>query len=604
MSTAAEYREQLKALLPPGQAFPRDPGTTLHDLLDGMSIELARVDDRASALPLEVNPNTTLELLPDWERVAGLPDKCSGTLEETLQGRRNALLAKLTSTGGQSADYFIQLAASLGYAVTIEVFRAFRAGRSVAGDLLSNGDWAFAWRIHAPDVTVIPFRAGLSVAGERLRVWGSDTLECKIRQLAPAHTIPIFAYGDATLDLSFVQDTYRSGANSTTFAGLITFTRSSIGTYFDAAGVLKTAAINAPRFDHHPTTKAPLGLMIEGAGTNLLRYSEQFDNAVWTKAGGIIVVANASVAPDGSMSADKIIPSNGASTVGASVVEFVSKVAAPVVYTASVFAKAGEMDIVRLFMHGANTTTARCIANFNLITKSAVVVSQGSSGFDDATVSITDVGGGYFRVSLTATTDSNAGVSLRLYSLSSTLSVGDDVSGVYVWGAHLDAGPLSSYIPTTSAAVTRAADVAAVNTLTPWFSPARGTLYAEATNLGPSGTTIAQLGTISDRILTSVAPAGFTGSGGSTIVGSVNQASMQSAVGAPGQKVAYAYATNDFACAVGGTLIGTDTSGALPTVSSMLLGSNGAAVTNCYIRQITYSPKRLSNDRLQAMTAP
>jgi hypothetical protein len=163
---------------------------------------------------------------------------------------------------------------------------------------------------------------------------------------------------------------------------------------------------------------------------------------------------------------------------------------------------------------------------------------------------------------------------------------------------------LSSYIPTTSAAVTRAADVAAVNTLTPWFSPARGTLYAEATNLGPSGTTIAQLGTISDRILTSVAPAGFTGSGGSTIVGSVNQASMQSAVGAPGQKVAYAYATNDFACAVGGTLIGTDTSGALPTVSSMLLGSNGAAVTNCYIRQITYSPKRLSNDRLQAMTAP
>lgn len=207
MSTAAEYREQLKALLPPGQAFPRDPGTTLHDLLDGMSLELARVDVRASALPQEVNPNTTLELLPDWERVAGLPDKCSGTLEETLQGRRNALLAKLTSTGGQSADYFIQLAASLGYAVTIEVFRPFRAGRSVAGDVLSNGDWAFAWRIHAPDVTVIPFRAGLSVAGERLRVWGSDTLECKIRQLAPAHTIPIFAYGDATLDLNFVQDT-------------------------------------------------------------------------------------------------------------------------------------------------------------------------------------------------------------------------------------------------------------------------------------------------------------------------------------------------------------------------------------------------------------
>jgi uncharacterized protein YmfQ (DUF2313 family) len=67
-----------------------------------MSIELARLDVRASVLPQEVNPAASLELLPDWERVAGLPDKCSGVLEETLQGRRNALLTKLTSTGGQS----------------------------------------------------------------------------------------------------------------------------------------------------------------------------------------------------------------------------------------------------------------------------------------------------------------------------------------------------------------------------------------------------------------------------------------------------------------------------------------------------------------------
>jgi uncharacterized protein YmfQ (DUF2313 family) len=196
MPTAAEYREQLKALLPPGQAFPRDAGTTLHDLLDGMSIELARVDDRASVLPQEVNPTTSLELLPDWERVAGLPDKCSGVLEETLQGRRNALLTKLTSTGGQSAEYFIELAASLGYMVTIEVFRPFRAGRSVAGDALTNGPWSHTWLIRAPAVSVTEFRAGLSAAGERLRTWGNDTLECKINLLKPAHTIALFAYGD------------------------------------------------------------------------------------------------------------------------------------------------------------------------------------------------------------------------------------------------------------------------------------------------------------------------------------------------------------------------------------------------------------------------
>lgn len=196
MPTAADYLEQLKALLPPGQAFPRDAGTTLHDLLDGMSIELARVDGRGDALPVEANPASTKELLGDWERVAGLPDKCSGALEETLQGRKNALLAKLTSTGGQSPSYFIDLASALGYEVTIEEFRPFRAGLSRAGDALTNGAWVFTWLIRAPEVSITQFRSGLSAAGERLRTWGNDTLECKINQLKPAHTIALFAYGD------------------------------------------------------------------------------------------------------------------------------------------------------------------------------------------------------------------------------------------------------------------------------------------------------------------------------------------------------------------------------------------------------------------------
>lgn len=196
MPTAADYLEQLKTLLPPGQAFPRDAGTTLHDLLDGMSIELARVDARGETLPIEANPATTNELLSDWERVAGLPDKCSGALEETQQGRKNALLTKLTSTGGQSVAYFIELASALGYTVTIETFRPFRAGASRAGDLLTNGAWVFTWLIRAPETSVISFRAGRSTAGERLRTWGNDTLECKINQLKPAHTIALFAYGD------------------------------------------------------------------------------------------------------------------------------------------------------------------------------------------------------------------------------------------------------------------------------------------------------------------------------------------------------------------------------------------------------------------------
>lgn len=199
-----EYSELLKKLLPPGSAFPREVGTNLEKILLGCAAELSRVEARADVLAIEVNPSLTSELLSDWERAAGLPDKCAGTLETTTQGRRNALLSKLTSTGGQSIDYFISVAKSLGYEITITEFRPFRAGLSSAGDPLTNGDWIYTWRINAPETTIIEFKAGLSAAGEALRTWGNDTLECKINQLKPAHTSTLFGYGALEVEELFL----------------------------------------------------------------------------------------------------------------------------------------------------------------------------------------------------------------------------------------------------------------------------------------------------------------------------------------------------------------------------------------------------------------
>lgn len=193
--TADQYREQLKALLPPGRAFPRERGTTLHGLLDAMAQELARLDARADRLTFEAVPSTTAELLADWERVAGLPDTCSGLLADTQQGRRNDLVSKLVSRGGQSIAYFKEVAAALGFDIEIEEFRPFRAGWSQAGDALTNGDWVFTWRIRAPEVTVVPFRAGIGAAGEPLATWGNEGLECRINRYKPAHTNVIFGYG-------------------------------------------------------------------------------------------------------------------------------------------------------------------------------------------------------------------------------------------------------------------------------------------------------------------------------------------------------------------------------------------------------------------------
>lgn len=190
-----EYTELLKNLLPPGLAFVRDPGTNLELLLSGCAVELARVEDRGEFLAVDLVPSESLELLPDWERVAGLPDNCSGALEDTVQGRRAALAAKLSSVGGQSVEYFIAIAKALGYDITITEYKPFRVGMSAVGDALTNGDWRFAWSINAPETTAVQFRVGLSTVGEALQTWGNGTLECKIRQLAPAHTVPLFIYG-------------------------------------------------------------------------------------------------------------------------------------------------------------------------------------------------------------------------------------------------------------------------------------------------------------------------------------------------------------------------------------------------------------------------
>lgn len=196
MSYAPEqYREQLKALLPPGAAFTRDAGSRMHRLADSLSLELSRIDARLDALPAEALPLTTAEILADWERVAGLPDNCSGLLGPTLGARRADLVAKLASVGGQSRAYYQGVAAAIGFAVFIDEFRPFRAGASRAGDEITNGDWVFTWRVLGPEQTVSQFRAGAGSAGEPLATWGNSALECRIRQLAPAHTVVIFAYG-------------------------------------------------------------------------------------------------------------------------------------------------------------------------------------------------------------------------------------------------------------------------------------------------------------------------------------------------------------------------------------------------------------------------
>lgn len=191
--SAAQYLSQLQALLPPGAAWPREPGLVLTAALQALAAELARVDARADDLVAESDPRTTWELLADWERAYGLPEPCVGAPDSVAE-RIQALVEKVTRLGGQTPAYYIAVAARLGFAISITEFDAFAAGDH-AGDPVQGEDWQFAWQVNAPETTVTDFLAGHGAAGDRLRDWGNEILECVIRRLKPAHTYVIFAYG-------------------------------------------------------------------------------------------------------------------------------------------------------------------------------------------------------------------------------------------------------------------------------------------------------------------------------------------------------------------------------------------------------------------------
>lgn len=190
---AEHYRDQLLALLPQGAAWLTDLESNLARLFHAWGDELARVDLRADELIEEADPRTTNELLPDWERVAGLPDGCTNQVD-TLQERRNALLARLTAMGGQTPQYFIDVAAALGYTITITEFTTRRHGQARYGEQYAGEAWAYAWQVNAGVTTVVQRRHGQSGYGEPYQDWGNEILECVIRRLAPAHTFVIFAY--------------------------------------------------------------------------------------------------------------------------------------------------------------------------------------------------------------------------------------------------------------------------------------------------------------------------------------------------------------------------------------------------------------------------
>jgi uncharacterized protein YmfQ (DUF2313 family) len=193
MADSDQYTQALLKLCPTGKAWPTESESNWYKLLEALAQELMRIDTTATDLLNEIFPDTTTQLLPDWERVAGLPDPCSG-LGATIAIRRKDLLAKITARGGQSPQYFIDVAAQLGYEISITEFDPFQVDISSVDDGLYSEEWQLAWQVNSALNTIIPFVAGGNSAGDALRTWGNERLECIITARKPAHTILLFAY--------------------------------------------------------------------------------------------------------------------------------------------------------------------------------------------------------------------------------------------------------------------------------------------------------------------------------------------------------------------------------------------------------------------------
>jgi len=232
----------------------------------------------------------------------------------------------------------------------------------------------------------------------------------------------------------------KSGVGSTTF------TRASTATYIDRYGVLKTAAIDEPRFEKE-------GYLNEGASTNLLLYSEQFDNGVWAKtASTILVNTTATLDPFYGNNSDRLVED---ATNSAHLVKQLYTPLTGTVYTYSLFIKAGERTFafVQILVGGLNS-----YAIVDLST--GIFTSPIGTG---ATFTATLISNGWYRLSVVFTTLTNAVGNLVVATAtnSTTFSyLGDGTSGLYIFGAQLEAGSkASSYILTVDSTVTRALDV-------------------------------------------------------------------------------------------------------------------------------------------------
>lgn len=431
-----------------------------------------------------------------------------------------------------------------------------------------------------------------------------------------------------TITLGFTNQTYQVAAQyvvwvdgqglvQKNFGDIVTFSRNSTGTYFDATGTLQSATTNVARFDYNPTTLAAQGLLLEEARTNSIRNNTMVGAVAgtpgtlpttWTtQLNGLTQTVVGTGTVNGVSYID--IRFNGTtSSAGTLQIKPDGNASGNITATASqVWASSSWVSIV-----GGSTTNT---------TAQRLLINEYSAGptYLRTAVAATNIlagGAAFNRVSGAFTTGASTTILEPIIGLDHASGVAIDIT-LRIGLPQLELGAFAtSVIQTSTIALTRAADVASVNTLSPWYNASEGTLYAEGSRIAAGLTSgvmagFSQTGAFNQSIYMSNDSGTGNGLNMNVIDGGVAQASVGGTV-ATGItntfKAALAYAANNFAGSINGATPVTDVSGTVPTPMQVFaLGSspwqvNGATNWSGYLRRITYFPRRANNADLQILT--
>ncbi|MEQ6473842.1 hypothetical protein [Comamonas sp. wu1-DMT] len=402
-------------------------------------------------------------------------------------------------------------------------------------------------------------------------------------------------------------------ANSRQVDPRVTFTRASAATRWNAAGVLETVPAGVPRIDHDPATGKCLGLLVEGARTNLRTNSRQP-----TASTGTVLGTSTAIAPDGlavTSIEDDPATSGEHYTNDASIA-----VTAGQTIVQSIFVKAmpGAERQVALRVAGGSAGSLALAFNVSDTACSAAVVNGYPYGIQKCL-------NGWWRIwiSYTAASDVPAAIfRVQLYKNNASVYQGEAGKGLFLFGRQVEAGSSpTSYIPAGASVATRADEFAGLlgTNFSSWYRQDEGTfLFEGAPSSIASGSGLFAVGDASlnfessngiylsvssgtGLISASMAVAGVGQIGTNTVTGGF--------AGGVSKKTAFAYQTDNTVGATDGILGVADTLCTIPKgVTGLSLGelsagwTGGTSRLNGHIRRFAYYPKRLSDIELRKIT--